>query len=46
MRHGVVGRFTIDEASRQRLLQGLDEIDLILAHEPEISAFEKNPSNP
>lgn len=40
--HGVVGRFTIDEASRQRLLQGLDEIDLILAHEPEISAFEKN----
>ncbi len=44
--HGVVGRFPIDEASRQRLLQGLDEIDLILAHEPEISAFEKHPSNP
>jgi 3-isopropylmalate/(R)-2-methylmalate dehydratase small subunit len=44
--HGVVGRFALDEASRQRLLQGLDEIDLILAHEPEISAFEKNPSNP
>jgi 3-isopropylmalate/(R)-2-methylmalate dehydratase small subunit len=39
--HGVVGRFTLDEASRQRLLQGLDEIDLILAHEPEISAFEQ-----
>ena len=40
--HGLVGRFTIDEASRQRLLSGLDEIDTILAHEPDIAAFERH----
>ena len=31
----------MDEASRQRLLDGTDEIDLILAHEPDIAAFER-----
>ncbi len=39
--HGLAERFTFDEASRQRLLAGLDEIDLILAHEPDIAAFER-----
>ena len=38
---GLVERFSFDEASRQRLLEGLDEIDVILAHESEISAYEK-----
>jgi 3-isopropylmalate/(R)-2-methylmalate dehydratase small subunit len=33
--------FTIDAASRQRLLEGKDEIDLILTHEPEIAAYER-----
>ena len=32
--------FSMDAASRQRLLEGKDEIDLILAHEPDIAAFE------
>ena len=39
--HGVRESFTIDAASRQRLLEGKDEIDLILAHEPDIAAFER-----
>src|SRR3970282_1986645 len=34
--HGLRESFTIDAASRQRLLEGKDEIDLILAHEPDI----------
>jgi 3-isopropylmalate/(R)-2-methylmalate dehydratase small subunit len=34
-------RFSIDEASRQRLLEGKDEIDLILNHESEIAAYEQ-----
>ncbi len=38
---GLLERFTIDEASRRRLLEGLDEIDVILAHEPDIAAFER-----
>ena len=38
---GLTERFTFDDASRQRLLEGLDEIDLILANDAEISAFEK-----
>jgi 3-isopropylmalate/(R)-2-methylmalate dehydratase small subunit len=38
---GFVERFLIDEASRQRLLEGLDEIDVILAHESDIAAYEK-----
>ena len=39
---GLGERFTIDAASRQRLLEGKDEIDLILHHEPDIAAFERN----
>jgi 3-isopropylmalate/(R)-2-methylmalate dehydratase small subunit len=38
---GLVDRFTIDEASRQRLLAGKDEIDLILHHEADITAYEQ-----
>jgi 3-isopropylmalate/(R)-2-methylmalate dehydratase small subunit len=34
-------RFEIDAASRQRLLEGKDEIDLILHHESDITAFEQ-----
>ena len=37
---GLAERFSIDAASRTRLLEGLDEIDVILAHETEIAAFE------
>jgi 3-isopropylmalate/(R)-2-methylmalate dehydratase small subunit len=33
--------FAIDEASRRRLLEGKDEIDLILNHESEIAAYEQ-----
>ncbi len=40
---GLTERFTFDEASRQRLLEGTDEIDLILAHESDIAAFEQRP---
>jgi len=32
--------FTMDDSSRARLLAGLDEIDLSLAHEREIAAYE------
>ncbi len=32
--------FEIDEATRYRLLNGLDDIGLTLEHEPEIAAFE------
>lgn len=39
--HGLTERFAFDEASRQRLLEGLDEIDLILANDAEIAAFEQ-----
>ena len=38
---GLAEPFTIDSASRQRLLEGKDEIDLILNHEPDIAAFER-----
>ena len=38
---GLKESFAFDEASRQRLLEGLDEIDLILANDAEIAAFEK-----
>ena len=41
---GLAERFAIDEASRQRLLEGKDEIDLILNHEAAISAFERRHS--
>ena len=39
---GLNERFTIDAASRHRMLEGKDEIDLILHHEPDITAFERN----
>lgn len=35
-----VHRFDIDPGARERLLQGLDDIDLILAHADAIEAFE------
>ena len=38
---GLAEPFAFDEASRQRLLEGLDEIDLILANDGEIAAFEQ-----
>jgi 3-isopropylmalate/(R)-2-methylmalate dehydratase small subunit len=38
---GLCESFAIDGASRQRLLDGKDEIDLILHHEPDIAAFER-----
>jgi 3-isopropylmalate/(R)-2-methylmalate dehydratase small subunit len=38
---GLTERFAIDESSRQRLLEGNDEIDLILNHESAIAAFEQ-----
>jgi 3-isopropylmalate/(R)-2-methylmalate dehydratase small subunit len=38
---GLHESFTIDSASRQRLLEGKDEIDLILTHESDIAAYER-----
>ena len=38
---GLAEKFSIDEASRRRLLEGKDEIDLILHHESDIAAFER-----
>ena len=38
---GLKEPFTIDTASRQRLLEGADEIDLILKNEHDIAAFEQ-----
>ena len=38
---GVRATFEIDDFTRQRLLQGLDDIDLTLQHENAISAFER-----
>ncbi|MFM8535828.1 MAG: 3-isopropylmalate dehydratase small subunit [Acidimicrobiia bacterium] len=38
---GLRESFTIDAASRQRLLEGTDEIDLILKNERDIAAFEQ-----
>jgi 3-isopropylmalate/(R)-2-methylmalate dehydratase small subunit len=40
-RFGLQEPFTIDGASRQRLLEGKDEIDLILTHESDIAAYER-----
>ena len=34
-------RFSIDEASRRRLLEGQDDIDFILNHESDIAAYEQ-----
>ena len=38
---GLLEPFALDAASRRRLIEGLDEIDVILAHEPDITAFER-----
>ena len=38
---GLKEPFTIDTSSRQRLLEGKDEIDLILTHESDIAAYER-----
>ena len=40
-RFGLQEPFTIDGASRQRLLEGKDEIDVILQHESDIAAYER-----
>jgi 3-isopropylmalate/(R)-2-methylmalate dehydratase small subunit len=40
-RFGLHETFTIDDASRRRLLEGKDEIDLILTHESDIAAYER-----
>jgi 3-isopropylmalate/(R)-2-methylmalate dehydratase small subunit len=40
-RFGLKEAFAIDTASRQRLLEGKDEIDLILTHESDIAAYER-----
>ena len=40
-RFGLEEPFTIDGASRQRLLEGKDDIDLILTHESDIAAYER-----
>jgi 3-isopropylmalate/(R)-2-methylmalate dehydratase small subunit len=37
---GVRATFALDEFSRTRLLEGLDDIAVTLRHEPDISAFE------
>jgi len=44
-RFGLKEPFTIDAPSRQRLLEGKDEIDLILTHEPDIAAYERRRSD-
>ena len=44
-RLGLREPFTIDAASRQRLLEGKDEIDLILTHETDIAAYERRRSD-
>jgi 3-isopropylmalate/(R)-2-methylmalate dehydratase small subunit len=38
---GLKEPFTIDAASRQRLLEGTDEIDLIMKNEADIAAYER-----
>ena len=38
--HGLEFAFTIEQGARQRLLEGLDDIGLILKHEDEITAYE------
>jgi len=44
-RFGLHEPFTIDSASRQRLLEGKDEIDVILHHESDIAAYERRAVN-
>jgi 3-isopropylmalate/(R)-2-methylmalate dehydratase small subunit len=43
---GLLEPFAIDGASRQRLLEGKDEIDVILQHESDIAAYERRAGNP
>ena len=38
---GIDVRFEIDDASRDRLLRGLDDIDIILQHQAAIAAYER-----
>jgi 3-isopropylmalate/(R)-2-methylmalate dehydratase small subunit len=45
-RYGLCEPFTIDSASRQRLMEGKDEIDVILQHESDIAAYERRAENP
>ena len=44
-RFGLNEPFAIDAASRQRLLDGTDEIDVILRHESDIAAYERRRSD-
>ena len=44
-RFGLNAPFTIDNASRQRLLEGKDDIDVILQHESDIAAYERRRSD-
>jgi len=39
---GIAEPFPLDDATRERFLQGLDDIGLSLAYETEIGAFESN----
>ena len=39
--HGLDETFEFEAGARQRLLEGLDDIGLILKYEPEIAAYEK-----
>ncbi|HJU41530.1 MAG TPA: 3-isopropylmalate dehydratase small subunit [Vicinamibacterales bacterium] len=43
---GLHERFAIDEASRQRLLEGKDEIDAIFKFETSIAAYEQQRNDP
>jgi 3-isopropylmalate/(R)-2-methylmalate dehydratase small subunit len=38
---GIEARFHLDEATRRRLLEGLDDVGLTLQHEADISGFER-----
>ena len=39
----VVAAFEVDDYTRWRLLEGLDDISLTLRHEPDITAYEQAP---
>jgi 3-isopropylmalate/(R)-2-methylmalate dehydratase small subunit len=40
--HGLDQAFNFESGARQRLLEGLDDIGLILKHEPDITAYEQS----
>lgn len=44
--HGVDETFEIDDAARHRLLNGLDDIGIILQHEAAITAYEHDVNGP